>query len=128
MLSHAGGERVKTCHHCQLATPGRDHPRGPGSRWRRGGEIAGWLIPGATLVLLPKCPVCVAAYVALFTGVGLSVAGASTLRTSLLVLSVTALFLLLLKSVLLNRRRAALPAAATSKNRQTSEPARGAST
>jgi hypothetical protein len=88
---------VKTRHCCQLATPHRDHIPVRASRWRRGSELAGWLIPGATLVLLPKCPVCVVAYVALFSGVGISVAWASHLRTSLLVLCVAALLGLALK-------------------------------
>jgi len=71
----------------------------PASRWRHGAGMAGWIIPGATLVLLPKCPICMAAYVALFTGVGISIATASVLRTSLLVLSITALLCLALKSL-----------------------------
>lgn len=53
--------------------------------------------PSATLVLLPKCPACVALYIALFSGVAISFAGASILRTSLLVLCVAALFYLALK-------------------------------
>lgn len=66
------------------------------SCWRRLGEMAGWVVPGATLVLLPKCPICVAAYVALISGVGISIASASRLRAVLLLLSVTILFCLAL--------------------------------
>ena len=88
---------MNTRHCCQIATRGRDNARRPASRLRRSGEIAGWIIPSATLVLLPKCPACVAAYVALFSGVGISVASASNLRTSLLILCVAALLCLTLK-------------------------------
>jgi hypothetical protein len=82
---------------CQMTRRDRDNAGRPASRLRRSGEIAGWIIPSATLVLLPKCPVCVAAYVALFSGVGISVAGASDLRTSLVFLCVGALLCLALK-------------------------------
>jgi hypothetical protein len=82
-------------HCCQAATQDRANAPRLASRWRRGGEIVGWIIPSATLVLLPKCPVCLAAYVALFSGVGLSVASASNLRTSLLILCVAALLCLI---------------------------------
>ena len=88
---------MNTRHCCQIATRGRDNARRPASRLGRSGEIAGWIIPSATLVLLPKCPACLAAYVALFSGVGISVAGASNLRTSLLFLCVAALLCLALK-------------------------------
>jgi hypothetical protein len=43
-------------------------------------RLAGWLLPGGLLVLMPKCPVCLAAYVAIFTGAGLSMAVAQGLR------------------------------------------------
>ena len=82
---------------CLSATRDREHAPRPASRWRRGAEIAEWIIHSATLVLLPKCPACVALYVALFSGVGLSLANASLLRTSLLILCVAALFYLTLK-------------------------------
>ena len=73
-------------HCCQMKTRAGDDIRPPSSRLRRGGEIAGWIGPSATLALLPKCPACVAAYVALATGFGISMSTAAHLRT-LLVMS-----------------------------------------
>ncbi len=49
-------------------------------------RTAGWLAPAAILALLPKCPMCVALYFAMLTGVGLSLAAAKYLRLSVLIL------------------------------------------
>jgi hypothetical protein len=84
-------------HCCQMSTRGCGNAPRPASRWRHRREIAGWVIPGVTLILLPKCPACVVMYVALFSGVGISVASAATLRTSLLILCVATLLGLALK-------------------------------
>jgi hypothetical protein len=76
---------------CQNKARAGNPPPRPALRWRRGGEIAGWIVPSATLALMPKCPMCVAAYVALATGIGISLPTATHLRTMLVVLCVVSL-------------------------------------
>lgn len=65
------------------------------SRWRRGGEVMGWIIPTATLALLPKCPACVIGYVALATGIGISLPTATYLRVMVVAVCVAAFALLI---------------------------------
>jgi hypothetical protein len=64
---------------------------------RRVREICAWILPSAILVLAPKCPACLAAYVTLWTGLGLSLSTATWLRWVLLLLCVASLLFLIVK-------------------------------
>jgi hypothetical protein len=66
---------------CRIERPGR------GGSLRRAGEVGGWVLPGVILALLPKCPACLAAYVAIATGIGLSAPVAAHLHLWILILS-----------------------------------------
>ena len=91
---------MNTHHCCQTKTRAGDGVRRPASRLRRGGEIAGWIVPSVTLALLPKCPVCVAAYVALATGIGISLPASMCLRVMLVVVCVASLAFIIAKRFL----------------------------
>jgi hypothetical protein len=54
---------------------------------RGGWEIVAGALSLGVWVFIPKCPLCVAAHVALWTGLGFSFAEATYLRWSLLLLS-----------------------------------------
>ncbi|HYD01880.1 MAG TPA: hypothetical protein VEB22_11700 [Phycisphaerales bacterium] len=92
-----------------VLVPSADVERRPGMAprvWvRRGATLFQWALPLTTLVLIPKCPACVAGYVLLFTGVGLSFPAAATVRWVLIALSVVALAFLALRAA----RRAFAP-------------------
>ncbi len=47
---------------------------------RRLSTIAASILPGAVLVLLPKCPLCLAAWLTIVTGVSFPAAGAAWVR------------------------------------------------
>jgi hypothetical protein len=56
----------------------------PSPRSGRGWELAVSAFSLGVWTFMPKCPLCVAAHVALWTGLGLSLAAATYLRWSLL--------------------------------------------
>ena len=64
---------------------------------RRVREVFAWVLPGAILVLVPKCPACLAAHVTLWTGLGLSLSTATYLRWVLLFFCVASLLFLIVK-------------------------------
>ncbi len=61
---------------------------------QRSSSAASWALPSLGLALVPKCPMCIAAYLALGGGLGVSLSTASHLRIALLWLCWGALALL----------------------------------
>jgi hypothetical protein len=66
---------------------------------RRCFGIGQWVAPSLVLALLPKCPACFAAYVAIGTGLGISLPIATLLRTLLLFACLAALAYLAVRLV-----------------------------
>lgn len=63
-------------------------------RRTRARMIAQLSVPGLVLALVPKCPLCLAAYVTAGTGISLSASGAGHLRTAVVCACVAALMFL----------------------------------
>jgi hypothetical protein len=84
---------------CCCHGKGHEPPRASRAHSRNFWECAGGAASIGVWVLMPKCPVCLAAYVALWTGLGLSFATAQYVRWSLLLLSATALLYLVGKRI-----------------------------
>jgi Fe2+ transport system protein B len=67
------------------AADGKAHPSSGKQRWF---ALAKFSLSALVLALLPKCPACFAAYIALGTGISVSVAAASFLKTLLVAICV----------------------------------------
>jgi hypothetical protein len=74
----------------QDSIPARDSRESRSFNRRCGGTL-GWLLPSAVLALLPKCPMCLAAWIAATTGLSIPMPGAAQLRWLLLIASAAAL-------------------------------------
>ena len=70
---------------CCQGAPAPAGGRRPTSR-RRSLDASGSLLSAAVLILLPKCPACLAAYLAAGAGIGVTLTTASHLRTALVIL------------------------------------------
>jgi hypothetical protein len=78
----------------------------PAGWFQRLGGFFKWALPLTTLALIPKCPACVAAYVVLFTGIGLSHPAAANLRTGIIAACIASLTLCAAATALRVLRRA----------------------
>jgi len=62
-------------------------------------EFVKMLTPAVVFAIIPKCPVCLAGYVALGTGLGLSVTTATYVRIILIILCILSLLYFVIKHV-----------------------------
>jgi hypothetical protein len=82
-------------------TPGGKRPTTLLRRTWRGVQ---WLFPATLLVLIPKCPMCVAAYIAIF-GITISLAAASWIQILAFTFCLLALTYLAVRQILIFRKR-----------------------
>jgi hypothetical protein len=96
-MDNAGRHPVCPCG--RNPAPSIESPRKGPQAWRAGGAAA-WALPSVALALLPKCPMCVAAYLAIGGGLGVSLGTAAHLRTALVWLCWSVLALLAVRMVM----------------------------
>src|ERR1700736_141697 len=91
--SSSHGERKPGMMNCCKVQTGRRPQHG----WWQG--ASGFVGSGALLVLLPKCPMCIAAYLTLWTGASLAMPVATHLRPVLAILFLASALLLAIRWV-----------------------------
>ena len=84
---------------CQGKPRAGEEARQQKTRLRRVRGAAGWILPSALLALMPKCPMCLAAYVALGTGFTMSGSSAHLLLRALTALCLGTLALCVVRRV-----------------------------
>jgi hypothetical protein len=85
----SGAKRDPSCETVGTGTTDGNQQFGTVLRWCL--HLGGWLVPSVPLVLLPKCPACLAAYIVMGTGISLSLSTARTLQLLLLTLCIALL-------------------------------------
>ncbi|MEQ1762798.1 MAG: hypothetical protein ABL984_06570 [Pyrinomonadaceae bacterium] len=71
---------------------------------KRGITIGKWVAPGAALLLIPKCPLCIVAYFTALTGVGLSFSTAQYLRPFLIAVCFAGMAYVVVRTIQANIR------------------------
>ena len=101
---------------CGASAASSDSPaprrRSNASFVRRTVELAGWILPGTLLAFFPKCPLCVAGYVALATGLGMSLTVATYMRWTLLAFCLGSLAFMASRLISRRLRSSAAPGSA----------------
>jgi hypothetical protein len=87
------------------ATKPVGHISQPPSLARRAKGYISGALPGIMLILMPKCPACLAAYISVGTGIGISFTTAKYLRVSLIILCLATLLYAVAKRQYLFRSR-----------------------
>jgi membrane protein implicated in regulation of membrane protease activity len=92
-------------HHCCQRQPHATSGAREQTTWRhRARKIAEYIIPGALLVLMPKCPMCLVAYVAFCSGLTISCSSAHLLMRLVTALCIGTLTLCVIRRVVNSRQ------------------------
>jgi hypothetical protein len=88
----------------QTETHGACHSRRTGRRCAAQNS-AGWILPGLMLILLPKCPLCLAASLSLLFGIGLSAQAATVVHGTIIAWCIMAIVAFIARQISSCRKR-----------------------